>query len=500
MCTYLSSRSWDACIFIQLFVSITMIFNSFQFLWLFPITFGIYYSIGILFKGRTKNRVNNALLLLISYLLYMQWNPAHALILLSVTLCTYFAAIIIEDKKAYGKAKYIITTGVLLTFLPLIIFKYYNFILSIFEDLFALVGTSIGLPGLNWAIPIGLSFFTFQAVGYLCDVYYKKVEAERNILDYMLFVAFFPQIMSGPISKAASLLPQIRAERVFEYSSAVQGLKWLLWGFFLKCVMADRLGIYVDTIYGNYEYYNGLTCFFATLLYSFQIYGDFAGYSLMAIGVGRLLGFELINNFKRPYFAASITEFWRRWHISLSTWLKDYIYIPLGGSRCSKLRSYWNIVVTFLVSGIWHGANWTFIIWGLVHGGLQIIEKVLDMQKCISKGFVKVGRILLTFLLVNFAWIFFRMPDLNSAINFCANIFSNFKGNLYISTNTDFVLIMFSLSTVLVSEVCAEFYHDRIKLLNNKYTLVRWVTYLALVTIILLFGVFDSSQFIYVSF
>ena len=477
-----------------------MIFNSFQFLWLFPIIFGIYYLTSNLFNGRTKNRVSNTLLLVISYLLYMQWNPAYTLILLGVTLCTYFTAIIIEDKKAYGNKKYIITAGALLTFLPLIIFKYYNFILSIFNDLFAFFGMSTGLQGLNWAIPIGLSFFTFQAIGYLWDVYYKKIEAERNILDYMLFVAFFPQIMSGPISKASSLLPQIKAERAFNYNSAVQGLKWLLWGFFLKTVMADRLGIYVDTVYRNFEHYNGVTCLFASILYSFQIYGDFAGYSLMAIGVGRLLGFDLINNFNRPYFSASITEFWRRWHISLSTWLKDYIYIPLGGSRCSKLRSYWNIVVTFLVSGIWHGASWTFIIWGLLHGVFQIIEKALDMQKCNSKGLIKAGRILLTFTLVNFAWIFFRMPDFDSAINFCANIFSNFKGNLYISTNTDFAMIMFSLGTVLISETCTELSNNKIKLMNNKYTLVRWCTYLALIVVILLFGVFDSSQFIYVSF
>lgn len=440
------------------------------------------------------------LLLLISYLLYMQWNPAYTLILLGVTMCTYFAAIIIEDKKAYGNKKYIITTGALLTFLPLIIFKYYNFILSIFNDLFALVGASTGLPGLNWAIPIGLSFFTFQAVGYLWDVYYRKIEAERNLLDYMLFVAFFPQIMSGPISKASSLLPQIKAERTFNYNSVVQGLKWLLWGLFLKCVMADRLGLYVDTVYGNYEFYNGPTCLFATLLYSFQIYGDFAGYSLMAIGVGRLLGFDLINNFNRPYFAASITEFWRRWHISLSTWLKDYIYIPMGGNRCSKQRSYWNIVVTFLVSGIWHGASWTFIIWGLLHGAYQIIEKALDKQKCNSKGIAKVGRILITFMLVNIAWIFFRMPDFSSAISFCKKIFLDFNGSIYKSSNTDMVMIIFSLSIVFISELCAEFSNNKISLLNNRNTIIRWCTYLILISILLLFGVFDSSQFIYVSF
>ena len=476
-----------------------MIFNSFQFLWLFPIIFGIYYLTYNLFKGRTKNRVSNALLLVISYMLYMQWNPAYTLILLGVTLCTYFTAIIIEDKKAYGNKKYIITAGALLTFLPLIIFKYYNFILSTFNDLFAFFGMNTGLQGLNWAIPIGLSFFTFQAVGYLWDVYYKKIEAERNILDYMLFVAFFPQIMSGPISKASSLLPQIKAERAFNYNSAVQGLKWLLWGFFLKTVMADRLGIYVDTVYGNFEHYNGVTCLFASILYSFQIYGDFAGYSLMAIGVGRLLGFDLINNFNRPYFSASITEFWRRWHISLSTWLKDYIYIPLGGSRCSKMRSYWNIVVTFLVSGIWHGANWTFIIWGLLHGVFQIIEKALDMQKCNSKGLVKIGRILFTFILVNFAWIFFRMPDFNSGIELFLRIFTSHDNSGLFIDFTTLIIGGPALFVVLIKEICEEI-KPGISLFNNKNTVIRWMSYIIVTVLIILLGVFDASQFIYVNF
>lgn len=467
-----------------------MIFNSFQFLWLFPIIFGVYYGAHFLLGKADKTKFSNIILLVISYLLYMQWNPAYTFILFGITLCTYFGAIIIEKKKAYGNKKYIISIAALLTFAPLIVFKYYNFIMSIFTDIFTMAGMSIGIPGLNWAIPIGLSFFTFQAVGYLWDVYYKKIEAEHNFIDYMLFVAFFPQIMSGPISKASSLLPQIKAKRAFDQNSAVQGLKWLLWGFFLKTVMADRLGLYVDTVFGNYEYYSGLTCFITSILYSFQIYGDFAGYSFMAIGVGRLMGFDLINNFNRPYFSASITEFWRRWHISLSTWLKDYIYIPLGGSRCSKIRSYWNIFVTFIVSGIWHGANWTFIVWGVLHGIFQIIEKALDLQKCNSKGLRRGVRIIITFMLVNFAWIFFRMPDLKSALGVYSKILFDFSGSLYISSNTDILLIVFSLSILLIAELGEELFNGKIKLLNSNHTIVRWITYLILFTIIMIFGVF----------
>ena len=453
------------------------------------------------FSNRKCNpRASNILLLVISYLLYLQWNPAYTLILLGVTLCTYFSAIIIENKKAYGKKKYIIYSGIVISLLPLIIFKYYNFIIDSFRTIFSHLGIELGISGLNWAVPIGLSFFTFQAIGYLWDVYYKKIEAERDLPNYMLFVAFFPQILSGPISKASSLLPQIKSNRLFDYEKAVQGLKMLLWGFFLKTVLADRLGIYVDTVYSNYQYYSGFTLFMTSIFYSFQIYGDFAGYSLMAIGVGRLLGFDLINNFNRPYFSASITEFWRRWHISLSTWLKDYIYIPLGGSRCSKTRSYYNIIITFLVSGIWHGANWTFIIWGIIHGLIQVIEKILGMQKCESKGLIKLSRIILTFLIVNFAWIFFRMPTIDSGFDVCIKIITDFGGNFFRSTNTDMALIFTGIAMVFFKELFEEYYPDRIKLFNNKRIVIRWITYILIIAYMLLFGVFDSTQFIYVSF
>ncbi|WP_253952349.1 MBOAT family O-acyltransferase [Xylanibacter muris] len=438
----------------------------------------------------------NVLLLVISYGLYMQWKPVFALVLLGVTVITYSFAIIIEKKKAFGCKKYLIYSGILLALLPLLIFKYANFVNEILTNV---VGGG-NLKGLNWAIPLGISFFTFQAIGYLWDVYYRRIRAEHNLIDYMLFVSFFPQIMSGPISKAKDLLPQIKAEREFDYGKAVQGLKWILWGMFMKVVLADRLGMYVDTVFNNYEYHSGISCFAASICYTFQIYADFAGYSLMAIGVGRLMGFELINNFNRPYFSVSITEFWHRWHISLSTWLKDYIYIPLGGSRCSKLRNYWNIFVTFLVSGIWHGANWTFVIWGVMHGVFQILEKASGLQKCDRKsGVVMASRILVTFILVNFAWIFFRMPTVNDAIGYIMRIFTE-QGHLYSNVGVSVVVFFLPWIMLIVSEFRDEYFPGKFLLLNSKYSFIRWCSYVTLTIMIILFGVLDSGQFIYVSF
>ena len=322
-----------------------------------------------------ENKVSNYILLIISYCLYAKASPVGSLFLLTITAITYLFALLIERKQSYGKRIYILV-GAMLSLLPLTIFKYYNFILENIRDLFSAIDISIGLPGLNWAIPLGISFYSFQAVGYLFDVYYKRIKAEHNWWNYMLFVGFFPQIVSGPISKAKDLLPQIKSERDFNYDKCVEGLRWLLWGFFLKIAVADRLALYINNVLDNYPVQTGSSCLVASILYAFQIYTDFAGYSLMAIGVGAIMGFELINNFRRPYLAVSVTDFWRRWHISLSTWLKDYVYIPLGGNRCSKLSNYFNIFfMTFLVSGIWHGASWTFIVWGILHGIFQIIEK-----------------------------------------------------------------------------------------------------------------------------
>jgi D-alanyl-lipoteichoic acid acyltransferase DltB (MBOAT superfamily) len=448
-------------------------------------------------KSGSNSQMPNFVLLAISYALYAKSSPVWCLYLLGITAVTYLFARLIERRKVYGKRKYIIV-GVILTLLPLGIFKYYNFLIRNITALFGFLGFNVGLPGLNWIIPLGISFFSFQAVGYLFDVYYQRIKAEHNWWDYMLFVGFFPQIASGPISKAKDLLPQIKGERRFDYNKCVQGLKWLLWGFFLKTVVADRLGLYVDTVFNNYEYQTGSSCLVASFLYAFQIYSDFAGYSLMAIGVGAVLGFDLINNFRRPYLSVSVTDFWRRWHISLSTWLKDYIYIPLGGNRCSKVKNYFNIFVTFLVSGIWHGANWTFIFWGILHGVFQIIEKALGLQKYDKKDVLRYVRICFTFFLVTFAWIFFRMPTISDALFVIRKIFTDIPSALYLGNNSDMVLTVVAVAIVLLKDWLEEF--TSLSLFNNRHITVRWFSYFVVVFFILLFGVLDASSFIYASF
>ena len=328
----------------------------------------------------------------------------------------------------------------------------------------------------------------------------EKLGFKRNFFRYALFVSFFPQVMSGPISKADELLPQIKKPHTFDYEQGKQGLKYLLWGMFIKLVVADRLGLIVDTVYANYIHYSGATCLVASIFYTLQIYCDFAGYSLMAIGIARTLGFNLINNFRRPYFAVSVTDFWRRWHISLTRWLTQQVYIPLGGSRCSKKRTYWNIFVTFLVSGIWHGANWTFIVWGIMHGLFQIIEKALGWQKYEGNSWVvKAVRICLTFLLVNFAWIFFRMPDLYGAINFITKIFvepGTFEMSGFYLTSK--IIIFIGILLLLIKDIRDEFSFSKIPIFKSE--IFRWCVYIVLFSMIISLGVIDSDQFIYVNF
>ena len=471
-----------------------MIFNSFNFIVMFPLIFLLYYAIPAKY---TKGR--NMFLLLVSYLLYLQWKPVYALILLGVTAVTYYAAIEVENSK---HPKRILTAGVLVALLPLAFFKYFNFINDSISQALSIVGLNFHLAGLNWAVPIGISFFTFQALGYLWDVYYKRDKAEHDFLTYALFVSFFPSILSGPINKASLVIPQLKQLRpYFDYSKAVEGLKMLLWGMFMKVVVADRVALYVDTVLPSYENYTGLSCFVASTLYTIQIYADFAGYSLMAIGVGKVLGFELTENFHRPYFAVSVTDFWHRWHISLSTWLKDYIYIPMGGSRCSKLRNYWNIFVTFLVSGVWHGANWTFIVWGCMHGICQIVEKMLGQQQCNYGRFGKCVKIVITFLLVNFAWIFFRMPTLSDACGVIGRIFDpTLPMTVEIKSRHIFLFIVFGTTILFIKDFLDEYHPSRLKFVDNRNRLIRWITYLTIMTMILLTGVFDAGQFIYANF
>ena len=444
-------------------------------------------------------QIGNYLLIIISYGLYIKWNPVYVLLLLGVTAITYLSALAIENQHAYGKKKYLLYSGLALGALPLLVFKYYNFLATSLESLLSIIGVSVGLPGLNFLMPVGISFFTFQAIGYLMDVYFQRIKAEHHWWDYMLFVSFFPQIASGPISKAKDLLPQIKSVRIFKYEQAVQGLRWILWGMFMKVVLADRIGISIDSFNETLNAESGLMNLAVALLYSFQIYGDFAGYSFMAVGVGELMGFELINNFKRPYLSQSVTEFWHRWHISLSLWLKDYVYIPLGGSRCSKFRNYFNILVTFLVSGLWHGANWTFVAWGGMHGFFQIVEKMLGINKKLSFGILKAVRITITFIVVSFAWIFFRQPTFAEAWNQIKRILFNHDLTIHFSTES-IIFMSFALGVVVLKDVVDEWKLKNLDAFHSPYRAIRWGTYMFLLVAILLTGVFDSSQFIYINF
>ena len=470
-----------------------MVFNSFNFWLLFPIIFIIYWAI-----PKKYNKARNIFLLIVSYLLYMNWKPAFAIVLFGVTLVTYYGGLLFDNKNN-AKKKQFVFLFTLLGALPLLVFKYYNFLKESIASLLEFIGLKFMLPGLNWAIPVGISFFTFQALGYMLNVYHGRTKVEKNFIDYMLFVSFFPQVTSGPISKADELLPQIKTPHVFLYQQGKEGLRLLLWGMFFKMVVADRLGMYVDTVYGNFEHISGLNLLLGSIFYTFQIYGDFAGYSYMAIGIAKLLGFDLINNFNRPYFATTITEFWRRWHISLTRWLTQQVYIPLGGSRCSKIRCYLNILITFLVSGIWHGANITFIIWGAIHGFIQIIEKALGIQKGENTPkYLVPFRILLTFVIVNIAWIFFRMPTFTAACDVIEKIATSpgrFDANMMLMS--DMVMLVLGLSIMIMKDLKEE-YIKRVTIIDNKY--VKWFMYILIFALLLNFGILDGGSFIYVSF
>ena len=470
-----------------------MIYNSFAFLVCFPFIFLLYYLIPARFK---KSR--NAFLLLVSYLLYINWKPVYALILLGITVLTYLTALLVEHYK--DKTKTIMTTGVVVGLLPLLFFKYFNFINETIYDTLSMFGLRYELQGLNWAVPVGISFFTFQAIGYVWDVYYKKIAAERDFLTYALFISFFPSIVSGPINKASLIIPQLKNLRpYFDYAKAVRGLRMILWGMFMKVVLADRIGSSIDSFSGTLETESGLMNLTVALLYSFQIYGDFAGYSFMALGVGELLGFELINNFRRPYLSQSVTEFWHRWHISLSVWLRDYIYIPLGGSRCSKFRNYINIMITFLVSGLWHGANWTFVAWGGMHGFFQIFEKMLGWNKNLHNGVIRVLRIFVTYIIVSFAWIFFRQPTFSAAWNQIVRIVTNHDMTIHYSKES-VIFMTFALGVVTMKDVVDECQIKGMDLFHGTNMVIRWFFYMFLLASILLAGVFDTSQFIYINF
>jgi D-alanyl-lipoteichoic acid acyltransferase DltB (MBOAT superfamily) len=352
------------------------------------------------------------------------------------------------------------------------------------------------IPNLDILLPVGISFYTFQAVGYTIDVYRGDLKAERHLGIYALFVSFFPQLVAGPIERAKNLLPQFKQSFNIDYERISSGLKIMLWGFFMKLVVADRLSVYVDAVYNNVPQHNGTSLLLATFLFAIQIYCDFAGYSNIAIGAAKIMGYSLMENFRRPYFSRSISEFWKRWHISLSTWFKDYLYIPLGGNRVSSSRHLFNLFVTFLISGIWHGANWTFVVWGALHGVFLIVgvlkNRILKLQK--NNQFID---IIITLTLVLFAWIFFRANTISDAFIIIEKIFTQ-KGSLFIDQTT--LAYAFIGITILIIKEIKDEYGIWFSFSTSPNIFVRYLYYLAILTIILLFGVFDGGQFIYFQF
>ena len=337
-----------------------MLFNSFAFLIFFPIISILYFII--------PHKYRWFFLLTASYYFYMNWKPGYALLIFTSTLVTWLCGLMVEKSEIKRNKKVFLILSLLINFGILFVFKYFNFINESVYVLLEKYKIRWTIPNLDILLPVGISFYTFQAVGYTIDVYRGDLKAEKNLGIYALFVSFFPQLVAGPIERAKNLLPQFHEKHFPDPDRINIGLKQMIWGYFIKIVVADRLALYINAVYNNVNAHNGTTLLIATIFFSFQIYCDFAGYSNIAIGAAKIMGFDLMTNFTRPYFSSNIHEFWQRWHISLSTWFRDYLYIPLGGNRVGKFRNYVNILITFVVSGLWHGANWTFVIWGALHG------------------------------------------------------------------------------------------------------------------------------------
>ena len=374
-------------------------------------------------------------------------------------------------------------------------FKYSNFFLQSVNDI---VGTKF--DALSIMLPVGISFYTFSSISYIVDSYQNKIKPTTDFAAALLYTSFFPAILSGPIHKATEQMPQWLEKRDFDKNLVNHGFKDYVWGAFMKLCVADRLGMYVDAVYGNIENHSGTTLLVTSILYTFQIYADFAGYSLMAIGCGKMLGIKLQNNFNLPYFSKTITEFWSKWHMSLTGWFKNYVYIPLGGNRVSKPRWILNIMIVFLLSGLWHGAAYTFIIWGVIHGIAQVIEKLIYRQriKMLSTRFTVKNALktVLTFFIVSFAWIFFRMPDISQVFTVVGKIFID-HGGLY--SGPTLFLGLVSLIILIIKE-SLDRSNSRIKLFQSEYMVVRFFSLAFLISYILLFGVLEGGQFIYFQF
>lgn len=473
-----------------------MLFNSLAFLLFFPIVCVLYFCI-----PASQLRLRNLLLLVASYYFYMNWEPAYALLLLTSTVVTYLAALGIGYFKEKRKKKVCLVSSLVLNLTILVLFKYFNFLATNIETALQASGLGIDIPEFGLLLPVGISFYTFQALGYSIDVYRGTVKVERDFPTYALFVSFFPQLVAGPIERAKNLLPQFHTKHIFNSGDFIEGFKQMVWGYFMKLCIAENVASYVDAVYNNLPNHNGTSVLLATFFFTFQIFCDFSGYSLIAIGTARCLGFKLMQNFNHPYLACSPRDFWHRWHISLSSWFGDYVYIPLGGSRCSTFKHQRNLFLTMLISGVWHGANWTFIFWGAIHGLFLCLNSLKRKFFGTSNNrYVGMIEVLGTFIMVMFCWIFFRANTLSDAILAINKIISQpgslFRGAGYPSIVLPIILIIL----LMVKEVKDEYFAKPILFMHNKNQIISVLCTAFMIVVIILCGSFEGGQFIYFQF
>ncbi len=497
-----------------------MLFNSTEFLLFFPIVLAIYYIV--------PKQYRYLWLLASSYYFYMGWNPKYIVLLLFTTTVTYVCGLLIDiapniavisNKVLFRKL--IVALGFIANLGVLFYFKYINFATDLLVTLFAKLNITLNIPTVDVLLPVGISFFTFQALSYIVDVYRNEIYAEKNFFRYALYVSFFPQLVAGPIERSKNLLRQLAIPTKFDYDKAREGLLLMLWGYFLKIVLADRIAVVVDTVYNNYLDYSGWFLIVATVLFAIQIYCDFAGYSTIAVGAAKILGIDLMENFKAPYTARTVSDFWRRWHISLTSWFRDYLYIPLGGNRKGKARKNVNRLIVFLASGLWHGASMHFVIWGGINGIYQIIGELLQplRNKLIialkldkeSLGF-RLYQIIVTFILVDLAWVYFRANSFKMGNEIVLSMLTAgnpwilFDGSLYCLglTQKSFSLMLLCIAILMFVDICNN--HSiiiRNIILKQDY-IFRWIMIAGSIFFILTFGIwgpgYNASNFIYFQF
>ncbi len=485
-----------------------MLFNSYEFMIFFPIVVIIFLII--------PRGLRSLWLLVASYYFYMSWNPRYAVLIAFSTFVTYLSGILLDKAKCSGHRKLIVAGSFICNLAILFVFKYANFTLDTIAVILGRMGIGFTERRLDFLLPVGISFYTFQALGYTLDVYRREIRAEKNIISYALFVSFFPQLVAGPIERSGNLLGQIRNIRsinILNIDKIRSGLLLMLWGLFQKLVIADRASIMVGHIYDNYTGYGTLELSLATAVFAFQIYGDFAGYTNIARGAARIMGFELMENFRQPYLATSITDYWRRWHISMTSWFRDYLYFPLGGSRKGILKKYLNIAIVFIASGLWHGASWHYVAWGLVNSVYQMVEDSVSRltkkrRKSDNNGnvIIRVVKTCVAFVFICSTLVFFASDSVSMAIDIFIHIFTLptvITCDLGLDM-ADLIVLAASLVTLTVVDIINECGHSVIGFISRCHVGVRIFLYTGIIWTIVLFGIYgtgyDTGQFIYFQF